>query len=71
MTPHACPKYGAACEKTREVPIDRKNFPVFQCDTCQVPWEIDGETFPTAFTFCVNAAGQWFDPLTYGDPGLN
>lgn len=71
MQSHPCPKCGASCEKSGEVPIDGKSFPVFQCDTCQVPWEVEGQTFPTAFTFCVNDAGDSFDPLTYGDPGLN
>jgi hypothetical protein len=38
---------------------------------CVVPWEFDGEVFPTAFTFCVNENGNWFDPLTHGDPSHN
>ena len=71
MDSYPCPKCGTRCEKSGELPIDGKEFPFFQCDTCQVPWEVEGQIFPTAFTFCVDANGQWFDPLRYGDPGLN
>jgi hypothetical protein len=51
--------------------IDGQTYPSFQCETCEVAWEVGGKSYPTAFTFCVNAAGQWFDPLAYGDPNLN
>lgn len=71
MESYSCPKCSARCEKSGELPIDGKNFPVFQCATCQVPWEVDGQMFPTAFTFCVNASAHWFDPTSYGDPSLN
>jgi hypothetical protein len=68
---HPCPKCGAPCESTGSLEIDGTPFPIFQCETCEVPWEVGDKSYPTAFTFCINAAGQWFDPLAYGDPGLN
>jgi hypothetical protein len=50
-------------------------FPVFQCETCIIPWKVGNSEFPTAFTFALRPDGTWFDPGDpadeIGDPGMN
>lgn len=65
---HACPKCGAACEQTGEFDWQGETFPVFQCDACEVPWVVEGETFPTVLTFSVDASGNAFDPASPEKP---
>lgn len=35
--------------------------PLFQCDKCVIDWEVEGETFPAAYTFYVIPTGQPFE----------
>jgi hypothetical protein len=51
--------------------VDDRIIPIYQCETCTIPWEVDGQVFPTAFTFGIRESGEWFDPAHYGDPKLN
>lgn len=39
-------------------------WPVFQCDECIVKTKWMGADVELALTFCVNAAGEPFDPAT-------
>ncbi len=57
-----CPKCGRRLQRSGEVEVEGATFPVFQCDECIVPWEVEGEVFDTAFTFAVDAEGKPFDP---------
>ena len=57
-----CPKCGRTLRRSGEVTIEGADFPVFQCDECMAPWEVEGQVFDTAFTFAVDAAGKPFDP---------
>ncbi len=58
-----CPKCSALLTATGAVTVNGTECPVFQCDTCVVSKPIFGEPFEVAMTFCVNAAGQPFDPV--------
>jgi hypothetical protein len=59
-----CPKCGRRCARSGEVEVKRTAFPAFSCDKCVTSWEVDGESFVTAFTFVVDAEGQPFNPAS-------
>jgi hypothetical protein len=40
---------------------------VYQCDSCIIPWQFDGATFPAALTFALDQDGNMFDPAS-GEP---
>jgi hypothetical protein len=66
-----CPRCGRRLIRSGEVEVEGTAFPVFQCDECVIPWEVEGETFDTAFTFAVDAQGKPFDPADDGGgPGF-
>jgi hypothetical protein len=64
-----CPKCGRRLQRSGEVEVEGAALPVFQCDECTNPWEVEGEVFDTAFTFAVDAQGKPFDPAAEdGEP---
>ena len=48
--------------RSGEVEVEGTTFPVFQCDECITPWNVEGEVFDVAYTFAVDAEGKPFDP---------
>jgi hypothetical protein len=61
-----CPKCGRTLARSGEIEVEGTAFPVFQCDECVAPWQVEGEVFDTAYTFAVDADGQPFDPTAEG-----
>ena len=61
-----CSRCGRTLARSGEVEGEGAAFPVFQCDECMAPWEVEGETFDIAFTFAVDADGKPFDPAAEG-----
>lgn len=57
-----CPRCGRLLAANGVVEVEGVAFPVFQCDECISPWEVEGETFETAYTFAVGKDGSVFNP---------
>jgi hypothetical protein len=55
-----CPKCSRLLRRSGEVEVEGTTFPVFQCDECITPWNVEGEAFDVAFT--VDAEDKPFDP---------
>ena len=52
-------------ERSGEVEFGANVLPVFQCETCTMPWDLGGgEVEEAAYTFAVTADGQVFDPAS-------
>lgn len=60
--PHPCPRCRRSLDATGTVDVDGKLFPVYQCDSCVVPFSLEGESFDAALTFAVDRAGRALDP---------
>jgi len=66
-----CPKCHAPVNQSGDLDVDGAKLAVYQCDECTVPWEIDGQTFPTALTFAVDQHGTYLDAETLQPFNLN
>jgi hypothetical protein len=70
----SCPKCKRMLTPAGEVECEGRTLPVYQCDECVVPWEVEGRTFDSALTFAVDAEGnclhpETLEPLAIGAPG--
>lgn len=54
-----------------ELVVEDVHYMVYQCDSCVVPWEFDGQTFDTALTFAVDTSGRMIHPETLEPLSLN
>jgi hypothetical protein len=45
--------------------------PVYQCEACVTPFEMEGETFDAVYTFTLDAAGRPVDHQLGSDPSFN
>lgn len=59
-----CPRCNRNLRRSGEVLAESVALGVFQCDECMDHWEVEGERFPTAFTFAVDEAGRVLDAAT-------
>jgi hypothetical protein len=60
-----CPKCSRLLKCAGMVSVDGHELPVFSCEDCIVRksiFEAGTEEFDLAYTFCVDAAGRYFDP---------
>ena len=62
-----CPSCRRPLSPSGEVAIQGRPLAVYQCDDCTRPWEFDGQTFQTAYTFALTENGDMFDPES-GEP---
>jgi hypothetical protein len=59
-----CPKCKNPVAVCGEVTLDDRVLSVYQCEACVVDWEFDGQKFPAALTFAIDADGNALDPET-------
>ncbi len=57
-----CPSCRRPLAPSGEIVIDGQLLAVYQCDACTRPWEFDGQTFQTAYTFALTENGDMVDP---------
>lgn len=67
-----CPKCGGAVEPCGEVEeMGGTTVAVYQCCTCTIDWQFDGDSIPCAYTFVIGPDGIARDPVEPIDPSLN
>lgn len=66
-----CPKCNATLEQSGDLEVDGEHYEVYQCDTCVVSWNCNGEVFDVALSFAVDASGRMFHPETLEPLTLN
>ena len=70
-----CPKCGRTCEPcgTLTVAETRHATVVYQCenDECAVPWIVEGEPIPAAYTWIIGPDGKPLDADPAGNPLRN
>jgi hypothetical protein len=56
-----CPGCKRSLAASGELVVDGQTLGVYQCDTCIVPWQLEGEEFPAALTFALTPDGRILD----------
>lgn len=59
-----CPGCKQPLEASGELDVDGQTLGVYQCDRCVLDWRLDGEVFPAALTFALDADGRLLDPAS-------
>lgn len=66
-----CPKCNQELQQSGELDCDGIPMRVYQCESCIVEADFCGEKFAAALTFAVDAAGNFYDPVSMEPMNLN